>query len=164
MQSSTTPSGRPSGPPSAPRYDERLTAPGSWWLITVLVALSGGLILLPLGPLPMLGGLIGAGALAAATVSSYGSARIRVVAGSLVAGDARIPVSALGEAEVLDAEEARAWRSYKADPRAFMLLRSYVPTAVRVTVTDPEDPTPYVYVSTRDPRGLVAALDAVRAG
>lgn len=156
------PSATPAGSPVAPRYDERLTAPRSWWLITVMVALSGGLVLLPLGPVPMLGGLIAAGALAAAAVSSYGSARIRVVADSLVAGDARIPVSALGEAEVLDAEEARAWRSYKADPRAFMLLRSYVPTAVRVPVTDPQDPTPYVYVSTRDPRGLVAALDAAR--
>ncbi|MFD7442774.1 DUF3093 domain-containing protein [Streptomyces sp. NPDC059909] len=163
MQPPATPSGPPAGPSSAPRHDERLTAPRSWWVITALVALSGGLVLLPLGPLPMLAGLIGAGALAAAAVSSYGSARIRVVAGSLVAGDARIPVSALGEAEVLDAEEARAWRSYKADPRAYMLLRSYIPTAVRVLVTDPEDPTPYVYVSTRDPRALVAALDAVRA-
>ncbi|MEU2155935.1 DUF3093 domain-containing protein [Streptomyces sp. NPDC019396] len=157
------PSAASSGSPSAPSYDERLTAPRSWWLITILVALSGGLVLLPLGPVPMLAGLIGAGALAAAAVSTYGSARVRVVAGSLVAGDARIPVSALGDAEVLDAEEARAWRSYKADPRAFMLLRSYVPTAVRVMVTDQEDPTPYVYVSTRDPRALVAALDAVRA-
>ncbi|MEU6705704.1 DUF3093 domain-containing protein [Streptomyces wuyuanensis] len=156
------PSATPSASPAAPRYDERLTAPRSWWLITVLVAVSGGLVLLPLGPVPMLGGLIAAGALAAAAVSSYGSARIRVVAGSLVAGDARIPVPALGEAEVLEPEEARAWRSHKADPRAFMLLRSYVPTAVRVPVTDPADPTPYLYLSTRDPQGLIAALDAVR--
>ena len=85
-------------------------------------------------------------------VSSYGSARIRVVAGALVAGDARIPLAALGDAEVLDAEEARAWRTHKADPRAFMLLRSYIPTAVRVEVTDPADPTPYVYLSTREPQ------------
>ncbi|MEI5007625.1 DUF3093 domain-containing protein [Streptomyces sp. PmtA] len=156
------PSATPSGSPAAPRYDERLTAPRSWWLITVLVAVSGGLVLLPLGPVPMLGGLIAAGALAAAGVSSYGSARIRVVADSLVAGDARIPVPALGEPEALEAEEARAWRSYKADPRAFMLLRSYVPTAVRVPVTDPEDPTPYLYLSTRDPHGLIAALRSAR--
>ncbi|MFD5424954.1 DUF3093 domain-containing protein [Streptomyces sp. NPDC127084] len=157
------PSAAASGSPAVPSYDERLTAPRSWWAITALVALSGSLVMIPLGPVPMLAGLIGAGALAAAAVSSYGSARVRVVAGSLVAGDARIPVDALGDAEVLDAAEARAWRSYKADPRAFMLLRSYVPTAVRVTVSDPEDPTPYVYVSTRDPEALVAALEAVRA-
>ncbi|WP_406302593.1 DUF3093 domain-containing protein [Streptomyces sp. NBC_00885] len=149
--------------PSAPHYEERLTAPRSWWVITALVGIAGGLVVLPLGPLPMLGGLIGAAAVAAVVVSSYGSVRIRVVAGSLVAGEARIPLTALGEAEVLAAEEARAWRSYKADPRAFMLLRSYVPTALRIEVTDPADPTPYVYLSTRNPKALAAALTAVRA-
>ncbi|MEW2080906.1 DUF3093 domain-containing protein [Streptomyces sp. NPDC005283] len=149
--------------PSAPLYEERLTAPRSWWLIAALVGVAGGLILLPFGPPALLGGLIAATAVAAVVVSSYGSARIRVVAGSLVAGDARIPLSALGEAVVLDAEEARAWRSYKADTRAFMLLRSYVPTALRVEVTDPADPTPYLYLSTRNPKALAAALAAVRA-
>ncbi|MGP3947749.1 DUF3093 domain-containing protein [Streptomyces sp. 7N604] len=144
-------------------YEERLTAPRSWWAVAVLAGLSLALILLPFGTLPMLGGLIGGVALAAVAVSSYGSARIRVVAGSLVAGGARIPVEALGEAEVLDADEAAAWRTYKADPRAYLLLRSYIPTALRVEVTDPADPTPYVYLSTRDPEGLAAALAAVRA-
>ncbi|GAA2925333.1 DUF3093 domain-containing protein [Streptomyces enissocaesilis] len=150
--------------PSAPQYAERLTAPRSWWIIAGLLGIAGGLMLLPLGVLPMLGGLIGAGALAAAGVSAYGSQRIRVVGDALIAGDARIPVSALGEAEVLDAEEARAWRSHKADTRAHMLLRSYIPGALRVEVADPADPTPYLYLSTRDPEGLAAALAAVRAG
>ncbi|WP_267243721.1 DUF3093 domain-containing protein [Streptomyces sp. PR69] len=151
-----------SAPQQAPQYAERLTAPRSWWLVAALVGVSGGLLLLPLGVLPMLGGLLAATAAACAAVSSYGSARIRVVAGSLVAGDARIPVSALGRAEALDAADALAWRSHKADPRAFMLLRSYVPTAVRIEVTDPQDPTPYVYLSTRDPEGLAAAVEAAR--
>ncbi|MEV8307381.1 DUF3093 domain-containing protein [Streptomyces flavidovirens] len=149
--------------PSAPQYAERLTAPRSWWIIAGLIGIAGGLMLLPLGLLPMLGGLVAAGALAAAGVSAYGSQRIRVVGDALIAGDARIPVSALGETEVLDAEQARAWRSYKADTRAHMLLRSYIPGALRVEVTDPADPTPYLYLSTRDPEGLAAALAAVRA-
>ncbi|MEU8527046.1 MULTISPECIES: DUF3093 domain-containing protein [Streptomyces] len=149
--------------PSAPSYDERLTAPGSWWVIAALLGISGGLVMFPLGNVALLAGLIVAGALAAVGVSSYGSARIRVVAGSLVAGEARIPVTALGAPEVLDAEEARAWRTYKADPRAFMVMRGYVAEAVRIEVTDPADPTPYVYLSTRDPKALVAALEAVRA-
>ncbi|MET7616755.1 DUF3093 domain-containing protein [Streptomyces sp. NPDC005408] len=149
--------------PSAPHYEERLTAPRSWWVITALVGVAGGLVMLPLGPLPLLGGLIGGAAVAAVVVSSYGSVRIRVVADSLVAGEARIPLTALGEAEVLDADEARAWRSYKADTRAFMLLRSYVPTALRIEITDPADPTPYVYLSTRNPKALAAALTALRA-
>ncbi|GAA2490707.1 DUF3093 domain-containing protein [Streptomyces gobitricini] len=157
------PSAAASVPASDPQYDERLTAPPAWWVLAALAGVAGGLIMLPLGTLPMLGGVILAGALACMAVSSYGSARVRVVAGSLVAGDARIPVSALGEPEVLDAEEARAWRTYRADTRAFMLLRGYIPGAVRVVVTDPADPTPYVYLSSRDPKALAAALTDVRA-
>ncbi len=143
-------------------YEERLTAPRSWWFASVLVGVAMGLIMLPFGTLPLLGGLVGGTAVAAVVTSAYGSVRIRVVADSLVAGDARIPVSALGEAEVLRGEETRAWRSYKADPRAFMLLRAYIPTALRVPITDPADPTPYAYVSTRHPEALAKALDAVR--
>ncbi|MET7758000.1 DUF3093 domain-containing protein [Streptomyces sp. NPDC005389] len=164
MQPSASSPAPSPAPSAAPLFDERLTAPRSWWFIAGLLGLSGGLIMVPLGTVPMLGGLIVVAVLAGAAVSSYGSARIRVVAGSLVAGDARIPVSALGAAEALDAEEARAWRTYKADPRAYMLMRGYVTRAVRIEVADPADPTPYVYLSSREPEALVAALDAVRAG
>ncbi|MGY1497019.1 DUF3093 domain-containing protein [Streptomyces sp. QTS52] len=148
---------------SASPYEERLTAPRSWWLISFLVGVSFALILLPFGTLPLLGGLVGGTAVAAVAASSYGSIRIRVVGDALIAGEAKIPVAALGEAEILDAEEARAWRTYKADTRAFMLLRSYIPTALRVQVTDPKDPTPYLYLSTREPEQLVAALESARA-
>jgi hypothetical protein len=156
----TAPAAQPARTPQG--YDERLTVPRSWWLIPVGTGVALGLILLPFGPLPLLVGLVGGGALAAVVISSYGSARIRVVAGSLVAGEARIPVEALGEATVLDPEEAVAWRRHKADPRAFMLLRAYVPTALKVSVTDPDDSTPYLYLSTRAPQRLAAALEAVR--
>ncbi|MET8029607.1 DUF3093 domain-containing protein [Streptomyces avermitilis] len=147
---------------SAPPYEERLTAPRTWWLMCFLVGVSMALILLPFGTLPLLGGLVGGTAVAAVVASSYGSIRIRVVGDSLIAGEAKIPVSALGEAEIMDQEEARAWRTYKANPRAFMLLRSYIPTALRVEVTDPQDPTPYLYLSTREPERLAAALKAAR--
>ncbi|MDT3399997.1 DUF3093 domain-containing protein [Streptomyces sp. B1866] len=144
-------------------YEERLTAPRLWWFIALLVGVALALVALPFGTLPMLCGLVGGVALSGAAVSSYGSVRVRVVAGSLVVADARIPVSALGRATVLDPAEAVAWRTYKADPRAFMLLRSYVPTALRVEVVDPDDPTPYLYVSTRSPERLAAALAAARS-
>ncbi|MFJ3337870.1 DUF3093 domain-containing protein [Streptomyces sp. NPDC086766] len=149
--------------PSAPPYEERLTAPRSWWLMSFLIGVSCALIMLPFGILPTLGGLVGGTAAAAVVVSAYGAPRIRVVGGTLVAGEAKIPVTALGEAEVLDAEEARAWRTYRADTRAFLLLRAYIPGALRVEVTDPEDPTPYLYLSTRNPQGLAEALEAARA-
>ncbi len=143
-------------------YDERLTVPRSWWLMALLGVLLLGVALVPLGPVPLLAGMAGGGALAGMALSTYGSARIRVTAGSLVAGDARIPTSALGEARALNADEARAWRTHRADARAHMLLRAYIPTAVRVEVSDPEDPTPYLYLSTRRPERLTAALAAAR--
>ncbi|MCX4979132.1 MULTISPECIES: DUF3093 domain-containing protein [unclassified Streptomyces] len=147
---------------SASPYEERLHAPRTWWLVCFLVGVSMALIFLPFGALPLLGGLVGGTAVAAVVTSSYGSIRIRVVGDSLIAGDAKIPVAALGDAEILDPEEARAWRTFKADTRAFMLLRAYIPTALRVEVTDPEDPTPYLYLSTREPERLAAALVAAR--
>jgi hypothetical protein len=150
MQLSTTP------------YEERLTAPRSWWLISFLVGVAFALILLPFGTLPLLGGLVGGTAATAVVASSYGSVRIRVVGGSLIAGEAKIPVTALGAAEILDPDQARAWRTYKADTRAFLLLRAYIPRALRVEVTDPEDPTPYLYLSTREPERLAAALEAAK--
>ncbi|MER6955403.1 MULTISPECIES: DUF3093 domain-containing protein [unclassified Streptomyces] len=147
---------------SATPYEERLTAPRSWWFVSFLVGVSMALILLPFGTLPLLGGLVGGTAAAAVVASSYGSLRIRVVGDSLIAGEAKIPVKALGEAEILDPEEARAWRTYKADTRAFLLLRAYIPTALKVEVTDPADPTPYLYLSTREPERLAQALKAAR--
>lgn len=145
-------------------YDERLNAPRSWWLLPLAAGLCLALILLRFGPVPAAIGLVAGVVLGAAVVSSYGAARIRVVQGSLVAGDARIPVEALGRAWPLDRAETVAWRTAKADPRAFMLLRSYVPTALRVEVTDPQDPTPYLYLSTRSPERLAEALESARAG
>jgi hypothetical protein len=150
MQLSTTP------------YEERLTAPRSWWLISFLVGVAFALILLPFGTLPLLGGLVGGTAATAVVASSYGSVRIRVVGGSLIAGEAKIPVTALGATEILDPDQARAWRTYKADTRAFLLLRAYIPRALRVEVTDPQDPTPYLYLSTREPERLAAALEAAK--
>ncbi|WP_413229737.1 DUF3093 domain-containing protein [Kitasatospora purpeofusca] len=143
-------------------YDERLTAPRFWWLFPVLIGLTLALILLRISAVGALVGLVVGIAAGAAAISSYGSARIRVVQGSLVAGPARIPVDALGTAHALGPAEAAAWRGPKADPRAFMLLRSYVPTALRVEVSDPADPTPYLYLSTRSPMKLAEALEEAR--
>ncbi|WP_354642610.1 DUF3093 domain-containing protein [Kitasatospora camelliae] len=139
-------------------YDERLTVPRSWWLLPVAVGISLALIMLRFSAVAALAALVVGAVGAAAALSSYGSARIRVVQGSLVAGQARIPVTALGRVHVLNPAEAVAWRGVKADPRAFMLMRSYVPTALRVEIDDPADPTPYVYLSTRSPQRLADAL------
>ncbi|PWK65097.1 Protein of unknown function (DUF3093) [Streptomyces sp. CG 926] len=148
--------------PAPLTYDERLTAPRTWWLIAVAAGFSMALIVMPYGGLAALGGFIVGTLIACMWVSAQGSSRIRVTNELLVADQARIPLTALGRVEVLDGEEARAWRTYKADLRAHLLMRSYISGAVRIENTDPEDPTPYVYLSTRTPQALADALDSTR--
>ncbi|WP_031110049.1 DUF3093 domain-containing protein [Streptomyces sp. NRRL S-146] len=139
-------------------YDERLTAPKSWWAIATLFGLSTAAIFMPYGLIAALIALAIGTCLAATYVSAQGSTRIRVTEDTLYVADARIPLSALGQPEVLQGEEARAWRTYKADLRAFMVMRSFIPGAVRVEVLDPGDPTPYLYLSTRMPDQLAKAI------
>jgi hypothetical protein len=147
---------------NAAGYRETLRAPASWWLIALLFGLSFGLIFLPvLGPWWALAALCAAGVLGCWAVSAYGRPVIEVSDGTLKAGNAALPASALGAALALDSEQARALRTYEADPRAFLLLRSYVRTAVRVEIADPADPTPYLYLSSRRPEQLAQAVNAL---
>ena len=149
----------------ASSYDERLGVPLRWWalatmfLATVLIAF---LVATPLWvSLAVTGVLV---ALVATLFVGYGSVHIRVADGELTAGRARIPVTLLGEATVLDAEAARLQAGRHADARAYLLLRPYLRRAVRVDITDPADPAPYWLLSSRRPERLAVAVREARAG
>lgn len=139
-------------------YEERLTAPAGWWAVVLLAAVMAGLIFLRASALAALAAAIVTAIGCAALVVAYGRVGVRVRDGYLEAGTARLPLTALGAATALDAEAARRLRTTEADARAFMVLRSYVRTAVRVDVVDPADPTPYLYLSTRRPQALAEVL------
>ena len=108
----------------------------------------------------MLAGLVGGGALAA-----DGGEFVRVGAdqgGGRLAGrgkDERSRWRRWARRPCWTREEAVAWRRTKADPRAFMLMRAYVPTALKVEVTEPGGSDAVVYLSTRSPQRLAAALE-----
>lgn len=144
------------------RYREKLRAPLSYWFIGFLFGLSLAIIMLVIGPWWSLGALAFGTVLSEYAVVAYGNQVIEIAAdGTLKAGSATLPASALGTAVALDAERARALRTYEADPRAFLLLRSYIPTAVRVEIADASDPTPYLYLSSRRPKQLAAVVNAL---
>ena len=90
----------------------------------------------------------------------YGSARVTVHDGVLTAGRARIDLRLVGAAHALDADDTRRLAGRDADARAYLLLRPYLRRAVRVSIEDPADPTPYWLVSTRRPERLAAAITA----
>ncbi|MCD4534886.1 DUF3093 domain-containing protein [Nocardioides sp. cx-169] len=142
-------------------YAERLTVPLRWWVQgTMLVAtLWLALVVAVPGPVAWVTTALALGLLAAALLT-YGSARVELRGGELRAGPAHIEVAHLGAAVALDADQTRRAAGVDADARAFLVLRPYLKRAVKVTVTDPADPTPYWLVSTRHPERLVEALRA----
>jgi len=93
----------------------------------------------------------------------YGAARVDVADGWLRAGRARISGEFLAGAESLDASATRQVAGPEADARAYLLLRPYLKRAVRVTVRDDRDPTPYWLVGSRDPEHLAAAIRVISA-
>ena len=143
-------------------YREKLSVPLRWWVqgtmlvatfwlafvvaAPALVAWSATAVLL----LIMVGLFVG-----------YGAPRVEVGDGWLRAGRARIAGEFLGDAEALDAAETRRVAGPGADARAYLLLRPYLKRAVRVTVRDDRDPTPYWLVSSRDPEHLATAIRVI---
>jgi len=146
----------------ASTYDERLRVPVTWWLLAVVFAVAVWWALVLATPLVVaFGAGLGAFGVAALGLWYWGSARIRVIDEHLHAGRAVIALHLCGAATALDPDGTRALAGPQADARAYLLLRPYVHTAVRVDVADPRDPTPYWLVSSRRP---VELARAVRAG
>jgi hypothetical protein len=143
-------------------HHERLSVPLRWWVQgTMLVATFWLAFVVATPPvvawsatafllLAMVGLFLG-----------YGSPRVDVEHGWLRAGRARIAGEFLGAAEPLDAAETRRVAGPGADARAYLLLRPYLKRAVRVTVHDDRDPTPYWLLSSREPEHLAAALRVI---
>jgi hypothetical protein len=84
--------------------------------------------------------------------------RITVTATYLQIGKATIPRVFLGPVEVIEAERHFSEKGSSLDTRAFLALKG-LPGLLKITNTDPQDPTPYILVSTRRPRELQRALN-----
>lgn len=144
---------------------ERLRVPLRWWAVATMFWASTLLAFLVAVPAAVALVTIGLfSGLNVALFLAYGGAVVSVVDGTFRAGRAEIPVHLLARPEPLDAAEAKRVAGVDADARAFLLLRPYLPRAVRVRVVDPADPTPYWLVSTRHPRLLAEELSAAIAG
>lgn len=142
-------------------YRERLRTPWWFWAIAVFWALTLGVAYGHAVGRPV-GFAVGCAALALAALGLVRvSTVVTVTEEGLTAGVAHLPAYAIGAVAALDAEAARHQRGQGADSRAFVLLRGWVPTAVRVGVEDRRDPTPYWYVSSRSPERLAEALRQV---
>jgi Protein of unknown function (DUF3093) len=143
-------------------HSERLSVPFRWWVQGTMLVATFWLAFVV--ATPALVAWSATGVLLLIMVGlflAYGAPRVEVEAGWLRAGRARIPGEFVGDAEPLDAAETRRVAGPGADARAYLLLRPYLKRAVRVTIRDDRDPTPYWLVSSRDPEHLAVAIRVI---
>lgn len=146
------------------QYRERLRVPFRWWIQGNLLVASFWLALVVAVPEALAWGISTALALILAMgLRTYGGSRILVEDGWLRAGRARIELGFVGPAQALDRTHAREVSGRLADARAFLLLRPYLPEAVRIEINDPDDPTPYWLVSSRRAPALASTLNESRS-
>jgi hypothetical protein len=165
MTDAADPSLRPSapadGPSGAPSFRERvLPGPGGWLAAPAFAAV----LTVALWPAsPPVAGLVGVLTAVAGLVALWWTSPVvSVHDGAFRAGRAVIPVPLLGPVTTLDADAMRAELGPRLDARAYVCLRAWARTGVRVPLEDPQDPTPYWLVSTRRPHDLADALRAPR--
>lgn len=144
-------------------FRERLRVPVRWWALGSLMVFTFWLAMVVAIPAAAAWGIsVFVAVVLAMGLAFYGSASVVIHDDELRAGRAKIEMQFIGDVLALDATATREWSGPLADARAFLLLRPYLRCAVRVQLSDPQDPTPYWLVSTRRPAELAAALDQSR--
>lgn len=145
------------------RYVEALRVPVRWWVQGTLLVGSFWLAMIAAVPERLTWSVTGmAQLLLVLLLRSYGSKKIVVTDTWLYAGRARIERRYLGAAVPLDKEQMRALAGRYASARAYLLLRPYIATGVRVAIEDDQDPTPYWLLSSRRASELAAVIEAAR--
>jgi hypothetical protein len=76
--------------------------------------------------------------------------------------DARLPLSAVAEVEVLEPVAYSDALGVAQHPLAFVVQRPWINRGVRIVLDDPEDHTPYWIVASRRPERLREAMVAAR--
>ncbi|WP_139416971.1 DUF3093 domain-containing protein [Agromyces laixinhei] len=144
-----------------PDYREKLW-PTPWMFIISLLLIPASILVL--APVSMPAGIATGVILYAGTVTalSLTAPVIEVADGRLRAGRASIALTETGVATGATDAAARVERGTGLDARAFLVIRGWVKSVVRVPIADASDPTPYWLISTRHPTELAAAINGSR--
>lgn len=143
--------------PHPASYSERLTPAGWIHVSAVLMAAGFGLAFARLNAQAAVVAFIVVAALLLFGLWST-TPLVAVSSGTLRAGRAQVPAGVLGAVTVLDAAAMRRATGPGLDARAYLCLRGWIPTGVRVDLVDTGDPTPYWLISSRRPQLLADAI------
>ena len=128
------------------------------------MSLSAPLVLLSVLPVSQSGAVVMAGLVPVALVllSIFSAPTIQITE-NIRAGRINVPLSALGEAFGLEGDQMKTERGPGLSPAAQFVIRGEIKFMVKVPVTDPNDPTAYLLISTRNPSRLASAINANRS-
>lgn len=82
-------------------------------------------------------------------IAVMGRSEILVNEEELRIQDAHIDRTYIGDVAVLNAAEMKLIRTRNADPAAYLAIKFWVTTGVKITLNDQRDPTPYWLVSSK---------------
>ncbi len=71
---------------------------------------------------------------------------------------AHIEVKYLGDVEKLTSSQMRMLRTRDADPAAYLAIKFWLSTGVKIAISDPRDPTPYWLVTSKRGEEIAALL------
>lgn len=139
-------------------YKERVL-PGPFTFLVIGALLPAVTVVLE--PFSLQLGLIAGSILTAAAWAWlwFTSPVIEVRGSQLRVGIARIPLTALGESQVIQPADIFQERGPMLDVRAFTSFQGTVKTALKIEIVDANDPTPYWLISTRKPVALKSVLE-----
>lgn len=133
-----------------------------WWLLAIIYFFFLSLVIsiwAALGDLPALLALIATTILLFLTAVKT-SLVIEVDSQELRVGRAHIDLEYLGSAQFLNSEQVRRLRTRDADPAAYLAIRFWSSTGVRVELNDSRDLTPYWLITSNNALALANAINS----
>lgn len=86
---------------------------------------------------------------------------IEINSTELRVGKAHIAFEFLGRAENLSIEDMRKLRTRDADPAAYLGIRFWTPTGIKVSIHDSRDSTPYWVITSKNGEALAKVLNSI---
>ncbi|WP_018021084.1 DUF3093 domain-containing protein [Corynebacterium doosanense] len=145
-------------------YRERQWVPFYWWILGAgLVALTTAQFALNRDVWWLIGPAVLLSVLAAWVLLWLSSTVIRVEQDGdgtrwLIAGQANLPSDAVARSLAVPESAKRNAMGKQLDPAAFVVSHGWVRQMVMLVLDDPEDPTPYWLISSKNPEALLRAF------
>lgn len=164
--SSSSSSASPSAAAESPviLYRERQWVPWHWWLMAAaVVAISTATVSLNRGIMWVIIPAILLSAIAAWVLLAWSNTVVQVEQDTdgtrwLTVKDAQLPHDVVARSTAVPSTARRNALGPQLDPAAFLVTHGWVPEHVMLVLDDPEDPTPYWLIGSKNPDELLAAF------